>query len=96
MGPASANSGSSGGNGSRRRSASSGGGGGGATAARGSKLFVPYRAVGLVTDGAPFHVNRLGDRAFITTSIGDAFQVRCALVVGVADDGPQKYHTLVP
>jgi len=49
---------------------------GGIAQARGSKLFAPYRAVGLITDGAPFHVNRLGDRAFITTSIGDAFQVR--------------------
>lgn len=44
--------------------------------ARASRLFIPYRAVGLITDGAPFHVNRLGDRTFITTSIGDAFQVR--------------------
>lgn len=94
MGPASANNNGSNGS-SRRRSAASGGG---PSAARGSKLFVPYRAVGLITDGAPFHINRLGDRAFITTSIGDAFQVRLRFEVGrreVADAGATQPKSIM-
>lgn len=43
-----------------------------------SKLYYPYRLLGLVTDGVPFVVNRLGDECFLTVSIGKAFQIfRC-------------------
>ena len=42
---------------------------------RASRLFTPYRAIGCVTDGAPFGINRLGERTFITTTVGNAFQV---------------------
>jgi U3 small nucleolar RNA-associated protein 21 len=40
-----------------------------------SRLFTPYRAIGSITDGAPFGINRLGDVTFITTTVGNAFQV---------------------
>lgn len=40
-----------------------------------SRLFTPYRAIGCITDGAPFGINRLGDVTFITTTVGKAFQV---------------------
>lgn len=40
-----------------------------------SRLYSPYRAIGYITDGAPFCVNRLGEATFITTTIGNAFQV---------------------
>lgn len=38
-------------------------------------LYYPYKAVGYVTDGNPFYVNRLGDETFLTVSIGKSFQV---------------------
>ena len=38
-------------------------------------LYTPYKAVGLVTDGSPFVVNRLGEETFVMTSIGSMFQV---------------------
>jgi hypothetical protein len=38
-------------------------------------LFSPYKAVGHVTDGNPFCINRLGEETFLSTSIGKAFQV---------------------
>ena len=40
-----------------------------------ASLYTPYKAVGYVTDGNPFVINRLGDDTFLTTSIGKAFQV---------------------
>lgn len=40
-----------------------------------SRLYSPYRAIGYVTDGAPFAINRLGEATFITTTTGKAFQV---------------------
>jgi len=41
-----------------------------------SRLLTPYRAVGYITDGAPFAVNRLGEATFFTTTVGKAFQVK--------------------
>ena len=38
-------------------------------------LYAPYKAIGMVTDGNPFVVNRLGDETFLMTSIGSMFQV---------------------
>ncbi len=38
-------------------------------------LLVPYRAVGLVSDGVPFSVEQLGTETFVTTAIGRTFQV---------------------
>ena len=38
-------------------------------------LLVPYRAVGLVTDGVPFAVQAHGTETFVTTSTGSSFQI---------------------
>lgn len=38
-------------------------------------LYAPYKAIGMVTDGNPFIVNRLGEETFLMTSIGSMFQV---------------------
>lgn len=40
-----------------------------------SRLFQPYRAVGLVTEDVPFALTTLGPKNFVTVSIGKAFQV---------------------
>ena len=40
-----------------------------------ASLYSSYKAIGYVTDGNPFSVNRLGDDNFLTTSIGTSFQV---------------------
>jgi U3 small nucleolar RNA-associated protein 21 len=38
-------------------------------------LFVPYKAIGYVTDGRPFCAHRLGSDVFLLASLGSAFQV---------------------
>jgi U3 small nucleolar RNA-associated protein 21 len=38
-------------------------------------LFVPYKAIGYVTDGRPFCAHRLGSEVFLIASVGSAFQV---------------------
>ena len=38
-------------------------------------LYFPYKSIGLVTDGNPFVINRLGEEVFLVTSIGSSFQV---------------------
>ena len=40
-----------------------------------ASLYSSYKAIGYVTDGNPFFLNRLGDDNFLTTSIGKSFQV---------------------
>lgn len=40
-----------------------------------SRVFRPYRAVGVVTEDVPFVLNTLGAKNFVTVSIGRAFQV---------------------
>lgn len=40
-----------------------------------SRLFYPFRALGAVTDGLPFVLNRRGDECFLAVSIDRAFQV---------------------
>lgn len=40
-----------------------------------STLYFPYKSVGVVTDGKPFVMNRMGDEVFLVASIGNAFQV---------------------
>lgn len=43
-------------------------------------LFVPFRALGLVTDGdTPFVTQRRGSETFITTSVGTSWQVRLCI-----------------
>lgn len=57
-----------------------------------SQLFCPYKAIGYVTDGNPFSINRLGNETFLTTSIGKSFQVykldhlRVSLVSKITND----------
>ena len=38
-------------------------------------LYTPYRAIGLVTDGTPFHVSQLGTESFVTLSLTHSFHV---------------------
>jgi U3 small nucleolar RNA-associated protein 21 len=40
-----------------------------------SLLYSSYKAIGYVTDGSNFIINRLGNEIFLTTSIGKSFQV---------------------
>lgn len=40
-----------------------------------SRLYYPFRALGAVTDGSPFVLNRRGDECFLAVSIDRAFQV---------------------
>ena len=47
-----------------------------ATQASASKLYYPYRSLGVITDGVPFVLNRRGEECFVTTSVGKSFQVR--------------------
>lgn len=38
-------------------------------------VFEPYRAIGYITVGVPFSVQRLGTETFVTVSVGKAFQI---------------------
>ncbi|KAJ5073618.1 wd repeat-containing protein [Anaeramoeba ignava] len=40
-----------------------------------SQLFYPYRALGLITDSTPFHIRISGKEYYLTTSIGNSFQI---------------------
>ena len=40
-----------------------------------SSLYFPYKSIGVVTDGKPFVMNRLGNEVFLVASIGSGFQV---------------------
>lgn len=45
-------------------------------------LFVPFRALGLVTDGdTPFVTQRRGSETFIITSVGRSWQVRLLAMI---------------
>lgn len=41
----------------------------------GSKIFAPFRTVGLVTNAVPFSVTSLGQNFVVTTSVGRSFQI---------------------
>lgn len=43
-------------------------------------LFVPFRALGYITDDVPFAVQRRGKEIFITVSVGKSWQVRSGLI----------------
>ena len=55
----------------------------------GPPLLVPYRAVGLVSDGVPFAVSQMGTETFVTTAVGRAFQVYQEQKLRLAFAGPQ-------
>lgn len=38
-------------------------------------LFVPFRALGYITDDVPFAVQRRGKETFVTVSVGKSWQV---------------------
>ncbi len=38
-------------------------------------LFAPFRALGYITDGVPFAVQRRGKEAWVTVSVGKCWQV---------------------
>jgi U3 small nucleolar RNA-associated protein 21 len=38
-------------------------------------LFLPFRALGYITDRLPFAVQRLGRETYVTVSVGKAWQV---------------------
>nr|TKS09579.1 transducin family protein [Populus alba] len=45
-------------------------------------IFEPFRAIGYITTGVPFSVQRLGTETFVTVSVGKAFQVyNCAKLI---------------
>ena len=43
-------------------------------------LFVPFRALGLVTEDVPFTTQRLGKETFVTVSVGTCWQVRDTMI----------------
>lgn len=52
-------------------------------------LFEPFRALGYITDGVPFAVQRRGMETFVTLSVGKAWQIyNCAKLIPVLV-GPQ-------
>lgn len=53
-------------------------------------LYYPYKAVGYVTDGNPFCVNRLGDETFLSVSIGKSFQVEFLYPTVIAETLKQQ------
>ena len=56
-----------------------------------SKIFQPFRAVGVVSGDVPFCLNALGTRSFVTVPVGNAFHVydcadlRLSLVSALVD-----------
>ena len=56
-----------------------------------SKIFQPFRAVGVVSGDVPFCLNALGTRSFVTVPVGNAFHVydcadlRLSLVSALTD-----------
>lgn len=60
-------------------------------------IFEPFRAIGYITTGVPFAVQRLGTETFVTVSVGKAFQVyNCAklTLVIVSPQLPHKIRAL--
>ena len=39
-------------------------------------VFVPFRALGLISDDVPFSIQKRGKETFITVSVGNCWQVR--------------------
>lgn len=52
-------------------------------------LFYPFRALGYVTESAPFCVNRRGTESFVTVSAGKAFQIFNCEKMRLVMVGPQ-------
>eukprot|EP01018_Ginkgo_biloba_P020289 Gb_24979 [translate_table: standard] len=52
-------------------------------------IFEPFRALGYITDGTPFCVQRLGMETFVTVSIGKAWQIYNCAKLTLVLVGPQ-------
>jgi len=48
-------------------------------------LFQPFRALGYITEDAPFGVQRLGRETFVTVSVGNSWQVQCMVPCTIID-----------
>ena len=44
-----------------------------------SALFLPFRALGYITDEVPFAIQRRGRETYVTVSVGKTWQVRTRL-----------------
>lgn len=75
--------------------AKKGSGGGGASAGAAApastspSLFYPFRALGYITESAPFAVQRRGTEAFVTVSAGRAWQIYNCDKLRLVMVGPQ-------
>ncbi len=61
---------------------------------RSSALFTAYRAIGFVCDGKQLDLQHLGREAFLTTSIGRAFQVYRVDHLSISLVSAQLRHTI--
>ncbi|KAF9597469.1 hypothetical protein IFM89_018915 [Coptis chinensis] len=52
-------------------------------------IFEPFRAIGYITSGVPFSVQRLGTETFVTVSVGKSFQVYDCAKLTLVLVGPQ-------
>ncbi|XP_015881797.3 uncharacterized protein LOC107417678 [Ziziphus jujuba] len=52
-------------------------------------IFEPFRAIGYITSGVPFSVQRLGTETFVTVSVGKAFQIYNCAKLNLVLVGPQ-------
>ncbi|XP_039138391.1 WD repeat-containing protein 36 [Dioscorea cayenensis subsp. rotundata] len=52
-------------------------------------IFEPYRAIGYITSGIPFSVQRLGTETFVTVSVGKAWQIYNCGKLNLVLAGPQ-------
>ncbi|PON81318.1 Guanine nucleotide-binding protein, beta subunit [Trema orientale] len=52
-------------------------------------IFEPFRAIGYITSGVPFSVQRLGTETFVTVSVGKAFQIYNCAKLSLVLVGPQ-------
>ncbi|XP_062115284.1 U3 small nucleolar RNA-associated protein 21 homolog [Humulus lupulus] len=52
-------------------------------------IFEPFRAIGYITSGVPFSIQRLGTETFVTVSVGKAFQIYNCAKLSLVLVGPQ-------
>ncbi|KAL9339861.1 hypothetical protein Peur_068876 [Populus x canadensis] len=57
-------------------------------------IFEPFRAIGYITSGVPFSVQRLGTETFLTVSVGKAFQVYNCAKLTLVLASPQLPHKI--
>jgi U3 small nucleolar RNA-associated protein 21 len=57
-------------------------------------IFEPFRAIGYITSGVPFSVQRLGTETFVTVSVGKAFQVYNCAKLTLVLASPQLPHKI--